>query len=149
MEDKKSRIFFKPPAPLGLPLVEPPPGLRCTYTITCFIEPNANHLLCCSKDGNIISRHNQLVYTISSLTSECNIKSTTNFQQIIFLTTNTNTQADFVLFRPNFNENDEGRTYVYDVVVTHPAADTYIDRIFRDPSYCLHQNRAYKNDKYL
>jgi hypothetical protein len=58
-------------------------------------------------------------------------------------------QADFVLFRPNFNENDQGRTYVYDVVVTHPAADTYIDRSLRDPSYCLHQNRAYKNDKYL
>jgi hypothetical protein len=148
MEFKKSRIFFKPPAlRLGLPLVEPPPGLRCTCTRTCFIEPNANHLLCCSKDGNIISRHNQLVYTISSLASECNIKSSTNFQQIIFPTTNT--QADFVLFRPNFNENDEGRTYVYDVVVTHPAADTYIDCSLLDPSYCLHQNRAFKNDKYL
>jgi len=78
------------------------------------------------------------------MADECNIKHSTKTEQILFPTTNSKSQADFVLFNPNFSSNDAGKTYVYDVTVVHPASISYLAPSNNNSNYCFSFKRTEK-----
>jgi hypothetical protein len=58
-------------------------------------------------------------------------------------------EADFVLFRPNFEPSDAGRTRIYDPTVLHPNAPTYQRASIRQPDHVITLGRSRKNSIYL
>jgi hypothetical protein len=84
-----------------------------------------DHLLCCGCGGEVIRRHNPLVWVIRQINQQAGIRSSSTFRTIHNPNPqDSKNQVDFALFQPNFDPGYAGCTYLYDTTVIHQPSLT-------------------------
>jgi hypothetical protein len=108
-----------------------------------------DHLLCCGCGGEVIRRHNQLVWVIRQIAQQAGIRSSSTFRTIHNPNPqDSKNQVDIALFQPNFDPGDAGCTYLYDTTVIHPTAKSYIEVNKHDANHSLIHSAQQKRNKH-